>query len=440
MRKTTVAIAFVLAWALAATTAARGATANIKAKAKVDPLAPYIRGIEEAATAADATRNYGAALEQDRKNIPLRETYLRRMVALGMVDMLAYQANMLVNLDPNNGLAWAVLAFQEADRGAMTDAFDSLVRAVANRPEEPFVIDLAGQLVAWYDLQRDKSSLPGKVREAVDRLRRQLGGELAFAQGYKAANAALTKAPVPKGKTQGDRRTIQAEPEPQPYPEPYTYADPGYTYYPVYHPSVILYPHHGRHGSRRFHHGRVGIIFKPDGSKVVLTPKHPIGGVEIPPHKRPGHGVKKPALRGRGHARATRVPNFGRSGRSPTPRAQGRAGRVWASPFADRPVAAAGRAGRPTIGGSARRSAGRRTVSRGSGFTRALSFSRAPARRSSGSRSAVRSFRSPSRRGSSSRSFRGSSRRGGFRSGGFRSGGFRSGGFRGGGSRGGGRR
>jgi hypothetical protein len=275
---------------LAALSAGSGPLSVRAATPKVDALYPYIQDIEQAAEPAEVALIYKVAIQQDRKHVPLREAYLRRMLALGGVDGLGGEADVLLDLDPNNGLAWAVRAFHQAERGAMTDAFASLVRAVRDRPKEPFIADLAGQFVAWYDLQRDKAALPEAMREAVACFRREVGGRMEFAQGYQDANRELTRLPAARTGAGAGRGAAAQPPRSTAPPPPAAPPDEGRTVYVHHHYDVVLVPcppRYGRHGLAR----RIGVMLRPDGSRVVLTPQHPIGGVVVAPGAVPAAGA-----------------------------------------------------------------------------------------------------------------------------------------------------
>ena len=268
------------------------APGSAAAKLKIDAIYPYIRDIQQATAPGDASVAYQVGLNQDPNHVPLRRAYLRRMVEFGLAGSLTDPAKALLELDPNNALAWAVVAFNQAERGAMEDAFASLVRAARDRPADPFVANLAGQLVAWVDVQPDESALPKPLREAADVLRRRTGGKHAFAVGYKTAHALLTQ-PRPRTPKAPPRAPPKRAPArraaPQPLPAParagtgsaaYVQWDPTFpdTYLPGY---ILVYPQPYRR--RPLLGRRVGVILKPDGSKVILTRQHPIGGVDVPP-------------------------------------------------------------------------------------------------------------------------------------------------------------
>ncbi|KKL58223.1 hypothetical protein LCGC14_2227530, partial [marine sediment metagenome] len=165
-----------------------GGFAGSTAVASVEPpeaITQHIKAIAEAATASDVIAAYAAGLALDRRDVTLHEAYLRRMVDLGRADVLGYQAQLLISLEPGNGLAWAVVAFGHADRGEFAEAFSAIRRAVKRLPEDEFVANLAGQMVGWYDREGNESALAEILRPDVARLRAELGKNKAFRAGYK---------------------------------------------------------------------------------------------------------------------------------------------------------------------------------------------------------------------------------------------------------------
>ncbi len=146
---------------------------------------------------AQAARSGGDAAAADT-------AYVGRMADLGRPELAFDQSVKVVQRDPANGLAWAVLAYNYADRDEPLDTFTDLLLAVKHDAKNPFVVRTAGQLLAWYDsdlVQRD--TLAASLRADVGTLRIRYGDNdmyhLAYAQAARtyAGAASDTTPPAP---------------------------------------------------------------------------------------------------------------------------------------------------------------------------------------------------------------------------------------------------
>ena len=109
-----------------------------------DQLSLYIQAIEQATDPSAAVAAYvrGAAL--DPSNPRLLEVYVDRMVDFGLPEVTYRQAQVLVDMDPNQGKAWAVLSYASVRRGQMTEALANLVQAASREPDDKFIQSTAG--------------------------------------------------------------------------------------------------------------------------------------------------------------------------------------------------------------------------------------------------------------------------------------------------------
>jgi uncharacterized membrane protein YgcG len=114
---------------------------------------------------------------------------------------------MLTTLQSSNGLAWGVVAYVDARRGQMADAILAINLAGQFAPEDKFVAHTAGELLAWYDLKADKTTLPDNARQGLAKIRALLGKQAAFTGAYDTAckayqaqaKADVQPAPAPPG-------------------------------------------------------------------------------------------------------------------------------------------------------------------------------------------------------------------------------------------------
>ncbi len=191
-----VCIASVLA--MTAVLALLGAT-SAPANAQESPVVTVPPGMTEADAAlaavarapnpSAAVEAYAAGARAAPHSVPLRQAFMQRMIALGVPQMAESQAQDLAQGNPQNGLAWAVLAYAHAARGATTEALQDIVSAVKNTPDEVFVQRTAGQLLAWYDTMADWSQVPVALQSALDQVRTRLTDNPAYARAYQAARS-----------------------------------------------------------------------------------------------------------------------------------------------------------------------------------------------------------------------------------------------------------
>jgi hypothetical protein len=164
----------------------------------------YLDAIRKAPDPSIAVNAYaqGAAAVTDRTL--LEAAYVQRMVELGVPQLADAQARDLMRSKPGNGLAWAVAAFNDAERGRPTEALHEITIAAQHESGDPFVQRTAGQLLAWYDTEADQSQLPADVRSEVSTLRTDLSGRPTYAEAYRTArqvyeqdnNGAATETPA----------------------------------------------------------------------------------------------------------------------------------------------------------------------------------------------------------------------------------------------------
>src|SRR3954469_4033017 len=112
-----------------------------------------IQAIQQAPDPSAVVAAYSSGLAGKGNDPKLDEAYVSRMVDLGLPELAYHQALSLITLEPENGLAWAVVAHVDARRTQMDDAVNAINRAGELAPDIPFVQRTAGEILAWYDLQ-----------------------------------------------------------------------------------------------------------------------------------------------------------------------------------------------------------------------------------------------------------------------------------------------
>lgn len=287
-------------------------TAPVVGGAGVD-VEGVARFVREAADPSATVAAYAAAVGQVGTSVVVEDAYVRRMAEFGLPELAEMQAQDVLRRDPNNDVARAVVAYVLGRRGQAVDALANIAQAAGGDRvvADPFVLRTAGQLVAWYDTQADKTQVPEQVRAELDGMRQKLGTQETYAQAYAAAkeayegNPAPTAAPAPVAAAPAPAPVQpQQQPvvEPPPavttyepvatevpsgptyyaptayedsyaysYPMPYAYS--GYYYQPIYShysywpggyrrpyvpPVVIPRDHHHDHGGNDGHGGHGG--------------------------------------------------------------------------------------------------------------------------------------------------------------------------------------
>ena len=75
-------------------------------------VAAAIQAIQQAADPSAVIAAYGSGLAITTTDPRLHEAYVTRMVDMGLPEMAYHQAETLTTLQPNNGLAWGVVAYE----------------------------------------------------------------------------------------------------------------------------------------------------------------------------------------------------------------------------------------------------------------------------------------------------------------------------------------
>jgi hypothetical protein len=215
-----------------------GITVGIAAAASGQGVASAIQTIQQAPDPSAAVTAFADGVAVDRNNPQLYEAFVHRLVDLGLPELAFHQAQMLIGLEPTNGLGWAVAGYVDARRGRMPDAVSEISKAGQYAPESQFVQRTAGEVVAWYDFKADKSQLPADVGGGVDNIRSRLHQTPAFTAAYDAARNAYqsqaANAAAPQAQSQASQPgtgPAYAEAPPYYYPPPDYYADNDDYYY-----------------------------------------------------------------------------------------------------------------------------------------------------------------------------------------------------------------
>ena len=123
----------------------------------------------------------------------LQRAYIQHMVSHGAPELADAQAHDLVNRGSADATARGVAAYNDAMRGNVGAAIGNLRLALIGRPNDPFTLRTAGQVVAWYDAQTDRSKLSKEDVTAIEWLRTIGKQRQEFADAYAKASEAFQR-------------------------------------------------------------------------------------------------------------------------------------------------------------------------------------------------------------------------------------------------------
>ncbi len=205
---------------------------------------PSINAILNAPTASAAISAYARATRLGSDALAAEKAFVSKMADLGQPKLAFEQAIDLAEQDPAQGLAWAVAAYNYADRNEPVNAFTDLLVAVRHEPNEPFVIRTAGQLLAWFDSDKvDRDALSDPLRTDVGVIKIRYGDNDLFRAAYDQA-AMMYGGVTPPDQTPATPPVPAVAPPAPTYPYPgltdygYDYTQP---YFPDYYPDLYAY-------------------------------------------------------------------------------------------------------------------------------------------------------------------------------------------------------
>jgi hypothetical protein len=154
----------------------------------------YLKPLGDAMDASGAVEAYAAALSAGLADLRIKQAYVDKMADLGKPELAFDQAKTLVDKQVKDGKAWAVVAAVENQRGRMVEALWSVVGAWRLAPNDPFVQQTAGKLMAWYDTKGKVAELPEGLRKVVATIDKDRTSSDLFGVAYRQAQAGSTAA------------------------------------------------------------------------------------------------------------------------------------------------------------------------------------------------------------------------------------------------------
>ncbi len=153
-------------------------------------LAEALHVIRESDTFDKASKAYTEAVSIDRDVMVLHEAYMERMLRFGLVKLASYPARRLVTMEPDHGLARAVLGYRAGREGERAEAFEATMLAARRLPGNPGVLNNAGQLAAWFERADDRGDVSAEARRLLDTHRKRFMEREEFARAYERVSAA----------------------------------------------------------------------------------------------------------------------------------------------------------------------------------------------------------------------------------------------------------
>jgi hypothetical protein len=146
-----------------------------------------IHDVENAEDIGATVAAYARGVAIDPDSLLLNKAYVLRMIELEVPDQALDAAQKVLARQPADGLSRGVLAFTQARSGQMVEALTNISLATKQAPDDAFVQDTAGHLLAWYDRVTPLPPMPNSVRDAVRHLHATLDNEVVFGAAYQDA-------------------------------------------------------------------------------------------------------------------------------------------------------------------------------------------------------------------------------------------------------------
>lgn len=150
-------------------------------------LSPIDR-LRQAPDPAAAISLYAEMARDASDGVEAESALVQRMVEFGMPALAEQQARKILEVDPNDGVAWAVLADAAGRRGETALALTHAATAARAAPDDPFVQDTAGKLVAWLDGHAAPDDVTADMQSAAGFIRNAMVGREAYLAAYDQAS------------------------------------------------------------------------------------------------------------------------------------------------------------------------------------------------------------------------------------------------------------
>jgi hypothetical protein len=163
----------------------------------VDPrVADAIRKIQTAPDASSVVETYAQARAIAPDSVAVGQAYVSRLVSLGLPEMAESQARDLTSRAPDDGLAWAVVAYADARHDSMRAALEEIAIAAKKLPNDGFVQRTAAQLLAYHDRRINDVSYPESLENSLADMRNALTGKPEFDSTFRVSSQVYAQGPT----------------------------------------------------------------------------------------------------------------------------------------------------------------------------------------------------------------------------------------------------
>lgn len=194
-------IVFLIAWSFPVSAVADDPPADVAGEAAdqevarpephAERMAPFVQAVRNAKVPSEASAAYARGRAIDGQYVPLLDAYLRKMLIFGLPKVAYYPAQSLVRIDPDHGLAWAVVGYHAGRDEDLSTALSYTVRAATLLPNNDGVLNNLGQLISWYESVLDLPDIPARDRRAMERLENDWVQNDAYLRAYRRIQDAL---------------------------------------------------------------------------------------------------------------------------------------------------------------------------------------------------------------------------------------------------------
>ncbi len=156
-------------------------------------FALLVRLVKSAQSPSDAASAYARANAMRPRSVALHEAYLKRMLKFGLPQVAIYPARALLSMDPEHGLASAVVGYLHGTKGELAASFEAHVVALRKLPDNPSVLNNTGQLAAWYEHTPDPPPVAAATRRWLEAILPALAEQPAYVRAYDRVVAAFKR-------------------------------------------------------------------------------------------------------------------------------------------------------------------------------------------------------------------------------------------------------
>ena len=158
-----------------------------------DKLTQAIKTIETAKEVKQVAAAYAEGCTVNRKSVKLQRAYMRRMLKLGRPDVAYHAAQMLVQIEPRNGLAWGTVGYVQASGGQLAQGLVPCLKGAQLEPGNPSIAQNAAQILAWYEGTAKRPKLADAGKQVLDSVKSASSRGGALAKAYRSAKAVYAK-------------------------------------------------------------------------------------------------------------------------------------------------------------------------------------------------------------------------------------------------------